>query len=98
MKSGRSLKCSTGSTAFRSGGVKLVPAIAVRWPPAEKPIMPILSGDTRHRCALARTKIGKMHGQRKRRTFLGFVVPPMFVRLLAYFGVGRSDFSVHHAG
>src|SRR6266702_5369444 len=45
-KSGRLLTRSTGSEALGSPESNWVSAMAVRWPPAEKPIMPIRSGLT----------------------------------------------------
>ena len=45
-----------GSSALGSPAVKCVAAVLARWPPAEKPMIPMRSGSSFHSLALARTK------------------------------------------
>ena len=55
-KSGRLLTSSTASIGSYSRFAKPVAVARARWPPAEKPTMPILSGSMPHSAARLRTR------------------------------------------
>ena len=55
-KSGRQLTSSTASIGSYNRVAKPVAVATARWPPAEKPTMPIRAGSTPHSRARLRTR------------------------------------------